>query len=259
MKTYLIFGTLLGAALALLGPLATEGRGDFILYGSETLTVSTSHTCGYLWDTSHAWVVSGGWVKDSLFAYDSSTVHLSGGAIETMDAYNSSVVDISSGDLSQLYAHDTSTVDISGGGRGPFFAYDSSTVHISGGTVSYLRAYGSSTVDICDGSVGYGGSLDAYDSSAVDISGGSVSSLAAGGASTVTFHGRNFRLSSGLSLEGDRVIGTGSLTGEWMDGTRWGVNIERNDPGAYILVVPEPATLALLALGGLAVLRRRAK
>jgi hypothetical protein len=56
---------------------------------------------------------------------------------------------------------------------------------------------------------------------------------------------------------GERVLGTGLLSGEWFDGTRWTVNIQTNASGATILAIPEPATLSLLALGGLAVMRRR--
>jgi hypothetical protein len=54
MKTHLIFGAFLGAALALVGPLAGEGRGDFTLHGNEELIVTDSHDYGYLWDVSPA-------------------------------------------------------------------------------------------------------------------------------------------------------------------------------------------------------------
>jgi hypothetical protein len=43
-----IFGVFLGAALALVGPLAGEGRGDFVLQGDEQLTVTESHDSGTL-------------------------------------------------------------------------------------------------------------------------------------------------------------------------------------------------------------------
>jgi len=58
---------------------------------------------------------------------------------------------------------------------------------------------------------------------------------------------------------GDRLVGTGILGGKWTDGTAWTVKITANDTwyGATILAIPEPATLLLLALGGLALLRRR--
>jgi hypothetical protein len=85
-----------------------------------------------------------------------------------------------------------------------------------------------------------------------------VSYLRASQSSVVTFHGRDFGLHGGLWLDGDRVLGTGLLTGEWTDGTPWAVNILDNASTATIRAIPEPATLLLLALGGaVLVLRRR--
>jgi len=85
-----------------------------------------------------------------------------------------------------------------------------------------------------------------------------VNHLYAGGTSVITFHARDFRTHGGLWLDGDRVLGTGgALTGEWFDGTSWAVDIPDNQATATILVIPEPATLLLLAMGGLALLRRR--
>jgi hypothetical protein len=80
--------------------------------------------------------------------------------------------------------------------------------------------------------------------------------LSACNTSTVTFLACDFHLGDGLSLGGKRVLGTGILSGEWFDGTPWEVNIAANEPGATIWT-PEPASLALLAVGGLVVLRRR--
>ena len=73
----------------------------------------------------------------------------------------------------------------------------------------------------------------------------------------MTIIGRDFHFGPGLTLDGDRVLGTGNLFGEWFDGTRWMINISTNQPSATILLVPEPATLTLLALGGLALIRRK--
>jgi len=77
--------------------------------------------------------------------------------------------------------------------------------------------------------------------------------------STVTFDGQDFILGAGLSRDGDKVLGTGVLSGKWMDGTAWTTSIFVHDAGATILLVPEPATLSLQALGGLALLRRRGR
>jgi hypothetical protein len=75
--------------------------------------------------------------------------------------------------------------------------------------------------------------------------------------STISFHGRNFSVSGGLSLYGNRVLGTGTLIGEWMDGTLWSVNIQLNDPTATIQAIPEPAMLLLLGLGAVMLRRKR--
>jgi hypothetical protein len=155
------------AILALLGPLATNSRGDFVLYDNEQFLVNFYHNQGTLYDTSRAFIVSGGSVDECIWAYDSSAVDVSGGSVYILNAY------------------------------------DFSTANISGGGVSYLNAYNSSTV---------------------------------------TFHGQNFSASGGLHFDGNRVLGTGILSGEWMDGTPWSVNITSNELTATILAVPESLT-----------------
>ena len=103
------------------------------------------------------------------------------------------------------------------------------------------------------------GALQVYDSSQVNVFGGSVGELGAFGTSTVTFDGQDFVLGTGLSFDGNKVMGTGILSGKLMDGTAWSTSILVHDAGATILAIPEPATLSLLTLGGLAMLRRRGK
>ena len=204
--------------LALLGPLAQNGRGDFVLLGDEQLTVYSYHHQGTLFDTSQAFIVSGGSV-DWLFAYNFSTVNMSDGGTEKIYAYNSSTVNMSYGCVDEY-----------------LWAHDSSNVNISGGNVDYLGA---------------------DDSSTVNISGGHMFGLGALNSSVVTFHGRNFRGSGGLILYGDSVLSTGTLSGEWFDGTQWWVTIGHLDPTATIRAIPEPATLLLLGLGAVMLRKRR--
>jgi len=282
------------AALFLVGLMAGTARADFVRQGTQHLDVTTSHDTGILYDTSTANVLAGGSISyaytndeaslhvwsggtvGSLRAYDTSTVDISGGGLTNIFAYATSTVDISGGAVPYLYAYATSTVEMSGGGVGYLFAEDTATVDISGGQVSSLNAEDTNTVDISGGQVtslyakdtstvdvsgGTVSSLYAYDTNIVDISGGTVSSLYAYRTSTVTLHGYDFRTTAGLTLDGDRVLGTGTLTGKWygQDDTMWIMTISGHSASATIRIVPEPATLTLLTLGGLAILRRRRK
>jgi hypothetical protein len=284
--------------LALLGPLAQNGRGNFILWNDEQFTVNSYHNQGTLYDISRAFIVpggsvdylyvydsgavgvSGGFVNSDLNAYDFSAVDISGGSIGSLNARNSTDVNISGGSIGKLYAYDYSVVDISGGDIGRTYggdklnAYDFSSVNISGGSVNILITYNSSTVNISSGSLnglgaynssavnisggsfnylgavdstdvnisgGSTGSLNAWGVCAVSISGGSLNYLDARNSSVVTFYGQNFRVGGGLAFDGERVLGTGILSGEWMDGTRWATNITYNETTATILAIPESA------------------
>jgi len=241
--------------LALLGPLAQKGRCNFTLYDNQQFTVNSYHSTGNLYDTSRAFIISRGYVN-SMYAYNSSKVDVSGGSVGRLEAHNLSDVNVPGGSVTELIAFDSSKVDISGGSVGILNAqqstvnissgyvdgmttYSSSIVNISGGSVSWFNVGApgpmSSTVNIYNGSVYY---IDIVNTSVMNISGGYVGTLRAQESSTVTFYGRNFLVSGGLTLDGERVLGTtGILSGEWMDGTPWVVSIEGTEPTATILAI----------------------
>jgi len=101
--------------LALLGPLAQKGRGDFSLQDDEWLTVNSFHDRGYLYDTSRVFIVTGGLVHE-FHALESSAVNIVGGSVdEWFYAGGSSVVNITGGSVNELHATDSSTVNLSGG------------------------------------------------------------------------------------------------------------------------------------------------
>ena len=197
--------------LAVLAVVAGPARANFDLTGSQHLDVNVSPDVGNLYDSSTADVVEGG---------DISTANL----------HNASSLAVSGGSVDRLYARDNSSVKVTGGITGSLFAYQDSSVDITGGKIQ--------------------GFLHAYPDSSVDITGGELQGpLRAHENSSVTFHGYNFRVTGGLRLEGERVLGTGILIGEWFDDTPWDVHIGYNSSTATVMAIPEPSTLTLAAFG----------
>jgi len=246
------------------GVLYDQSRARVVLGGSVTDTLDTYGTSTV--DVSGGWVqtltayasstvnLSQGWVSGSPGGYfvvlDDSTANISGGAVRRLSASDSSVVNITGGEVATfdgyLNPSGNSTVNISGGTvSGPINASGASTVSVSGGSVNYLLASMTSTVDISGGSLE---ELAASGDSIVRISGAWVHDLSAYDASALTVVARRFSLGPGLSLDGDRVMGTGFLIAESFDGKDRLVNITRNDSSATILAIVPGAQIAAPAL-----------
>jgi hypothetical protein len=236
---------------------APAAGADLLLTGSQHADVTTDYTVGTLYDVSTANVLAGGYiggvsVKDEALL---RVMRPSGTAVGGAHVDDAGRVDISSGWVEFLDAYRGSRVAISGGGVERLGLCGTSDAIIFGGSVGRLDAPGHSNVAISGGSVG---ELRTGSNSAVTISGGRIDQLRAYDRSSITIHGYDFQATAGLSLVGDQVLGTGLLTGKWFDGTAWTIPIDYQGSRATILAIPEPATLALLAMGlGLLALRRR--
>lgn len=140
--------------------------------------------------------------------------------------------------------------------------FDTSKLYVvPGGAVCEIHANDFSSVYISGGSVG---SLLTQDNSSTYISGGTVGDLIACGSSFTVFYGRDFQLGEGLSLDPNewpsapgyfRILGSGTLSGKWLDDTEWTIPIWQDFPTTVILI-PEPATLFIFGCGML-ILRKR--
>ena len=155
----------------------------------------------------------------------------------------------------------TSVEMVSGAEVGGYaYAYDTSRLTVSGGTIDYhLHAYDSSEVTVSGGTIGW--RLYALGSSQVTVSGGTIEGIMKI-YSTLTVEASDFFI-SGIPVPlgtytrfDERNPLAGALSGTFGSGETFTNNFEIYDDGQLVLT-PEPATLALLAVGGLGVLLRR--
>ncbi|KKL04419.1 hypothetical protein LCGC14_2616250 [marine sediment metagenome] len=228
--------------------------------------------------------IAGG-THSSVFAHESSSLEISGGDFteyKYVSAYDSATLNVSGGTFPWvLYGHGSSIVNITGGGFRFVKANDSSVVSISNGTIASLRAYGTSTVRLIarkfrlgdglwiDGARLYGGGLLSGEWSGgerwsvdiqIDNPGPTVLAMLIG---DVDLSG--YVDDDDLSL----VLANWGTETEWTDGDLDSSGLVDDDDLSLLLAnwgagpapapeaIPEPATLSLLAIGGLALLRRK--
>ena len=232
--------TALVAALVLVGPLAGLSRADFTLTGSTHLDVTSAHDRGWLG-------------IDNLGA---------------LDPGETSSVDIQTGGsvASRLYAWDYTTIEISGGLNPACYlrAYDESTTIMSAGTLGYIYLFDNAALNMSGGYIGRIQPQTTASNVVVNMTGGDAYRLYANAGTTAYLYMTDVTLGATLHLDGNRVLlndgqTSGTLSGTWIDSGN-SESMFIYDTTGPILLVPEPATMALLGFGlvGL-VLRRRRK
>lgn len=181
-------------------------------------------------------LLPGGVITGRLLASGHSRINISGGRIgENLRASNNSNVTFSVGMIDgSLLAYYSSNVTISGGSiRQNLFASDSSQVTMTGGSIGY---------EIVAGIASQPGFGEYFDQSAI------------------TFEGSDFAINGKNVHYGHYSVwdypGGAILTGTLAEGG------DLNNPffirnGSTIILIPEPATVLLLGLGSLTLLRKR--
>lgn len=238
---------------------------NIALSGTQHEDVTTSHSSGVLYDSSSIDLMPGGYIG-TLSSYDNAEITVDGGTVGNswsdggVRAYNNSTVTVLNGEGGFIFGYDTSTVNVQGGmvsGTTYDYAlrsYGNSTMNISGGTMTQVHVNDYSTVNISGGYINDRISeyytFWAVANSQVNISGGTIGSVAAANDATIRFYGYDFQVSDGLTLDGEKVVGTGTLSGKWNDGTSWATKIQENQTTASIVAIPEPSNVLLLLIGG---------
>lgn len=207
--------------------------------------------------------VDGAWTQRYFVAHSSSRINVSGGGVGVgLLAYENSVIDIIGGIMHSVGIHDNSLVTMSGGTiNDQLKAIGLSKVFVSGG---YIRNRG----------------LETGGDSMVTISGGRIDGMLIRGNSQVTVTGGVFDdvfglyntatlIIDGMDFKIDgRSVANGDYNfnySEWhnITGTLSNGDVLNNDfypweSTATISLIPEPCSLVLLGLGGLALRRRKA-
>jgi len=165
----------------------------------------------------------------SLYAelvWDGGYHEFSEGYESEVDMINGATADITGGEIGILRSFDTTEVFVYEPSEINLLKpFDSSVANVFGGTTGYLFAVGSSETHI------YGGSLDWLD--AMD-------------SSTVNLYVESYVLDP---TGGD--FGDGLLTGIWLDGGSFSIDLVTDEAISHINFVPEPSCITFMVIGGL--------
>lgn len=206
---------------------------------------------------THVNLINGGTIF-SLFPYNYSTIDMSGGTIEL-----------------NIQARGNSEVSVSGGVIGlHLVAEDNSMINFTNGTViGSLLSENNSNIKMLGGSVN---GATVWDNASISISGGIVANgLSTNQNGTIYLQGSGFEIDGQSLSYGDKLSNfgslvlngrydyfTGTITGTLSDGSNLNCdfrifNLEDLAGTGDIIIIPEPATMALLGVGGLLIRKRK--
>ncbi len=192
--------------------MAAVSNASFTLTENQHLDVATEYYRGSLFDFSTADVYQGGCVWN---------ISINDNAVLRVFEYRYGEYGLSIG---RTRIKGNGQVIVYGGATGAIVAEENSIISIFGGATGDIVAFGNSKIDIF---------------------GGEVPDIYVGNNSTLNIYADSFILGSGLSLDGNRLLGTGILSRQWFDGTSWTTQISGNAETATILLIPDGIEIKL--------------
>jgi hypothetical protein len=188
--------------------------------------------------------------NDGIIAYNDSTINMLGGSVWWININDQVTANIYNGSADDFLAYDSSTFNIYGGSAKNLIAKNTSHINLNGGNVRLVRIEQNSVANVSNGTFEF---LSVKEDSRVNLYNGVINYLSATGNSVVYLYAYDV---SFTTTGGD--YNTGQITGKYLlNNNTFCINFgSAVESYSHIIVVPEPVTLLLLAVGGL-VLRRR--
>ena len=193
----------------------------------------------------------------SVYIYDTppnhTTVNMSDGRVDTMSTFDNSIFNMTGGTVYNLYSYESSTVNISDNNHSSPFAIsagDNSTINFGGTAKGWeFDVLNLATMNITGGAID---DLTTCNSGVINIYAGDILDVWGQDSTVINIFGYNL-----LKVSTGGAYGHGFVHGYYGNNSYFDIDFMGSDTYSHVNLIPEPATLFLLALSGLSLRKRR--